>query len=208
MQSHAGLPHTIHTLIMRVAIVATLFKKYFYWCLKKPLETAPLWFILTLLLPDLILLLLLLLLWQGQVTLIAAFAAVCQCDNSTLASPAHCWLRQKAPTPLLSFLKSCHFIKLWQATFCTAITTPFPQCKPTGNSYQACPHHCSTLSRVIGEVTAHLAHVSFFLFTKSPGNSSPHLKGSKQSYQDGWAARDPLAQLHYVDRPLFQDKAG
>lgn len=52
------------------------------------------------------LLLLLLLLWQEQVTLIAAFAAACQCDNSNLASPARYWLRQKAPTPLPSFLKA------------------------------------------------------------------------------------------------------
>lgn len=135
-----------------------------------------------------LLLSLLLLLWQEQVTLIAAFAAVSQWDNSTLASPAHYWLRQKAPTPLVSFHKGCHFIRLWQATFCTAIAAPFSQCKPTGNSYRACPLHCSTLSRVIGEVTAHLARVSFFLFTKSPGNSSsssPRLKGFKQSYQDG-----------------------
>lgn len=146
-----------------------------------------------------------------QVILIAAFAAVSQHNNSTLPSAAHCWLRQKAPSPLLSRLKSCHFIRLWQGTFYTAITVPFPQYKPTGNSYRACPLHCSTLSRVIREVAAHLAHVSFFLFTKSPGNcssSSPHLKGFKQSHQDGWTARDPLTQLHYVDRPLFQDKAG
>lgn len=42
MQSHAGLPHTIHTLIMRVAIVAKLLEKYFYWWLKKLLGTTPL----------------------------------------------------------------------------------------------------------------------------------------------------------------------
>lgn len=67
------------------------------------------------------------------------------------------------------------------------------------------------LSHVIGGVTAHLAHIGFFLFTKSLGNSSsssPCLKGFKKSYQDGLAARDALTQLPHVGRPLFQDKAG
>lgn len=157
-----------YTFIMRAAIVATLLQKCFNWCFKKPLDTTPISFVLIVPLSDLILLLLLLLLpWPEQLTFIAAFTAVCQCDNSTLASPAHYWLRQKAPIPLLSFLKSCHFTRLWQGTFCTAITVPSLSANLLETlielAHSIVPHY-----HVLSQKRLHIQHMAVFSFHLVP----------------------------------------
>lgn len=143
----------------------TLLQGYFYRHFKRPLGTAILAFILTSSLSDITLLPSLPLLSQEECTMPAiAFIAVSQRDNSTLASAARYWLRQKVSALLPSLHKSCYFIWLWQTAFHTAIVAPFPQCQAPGNSYRACPLHCSTLSWVIRGVTSHLAHADFFSF--------------------------------------------